>query len=173
MKTPLIAAALIAALAGCDRAELPLAQASKAEPGAAIDPRSPRDLADALAAVERGDPAEAADGYARVVRRFQGRRYRWPLYLVPPLCRRGRCNVLAFDHIGREHGVVQGWMPRLEIDEEQRRLLLERCGERSPCPFVAEVRLAALTASPERFTSVALADVELDAASIGGSPAAP
>lgn len=153
-----LALALVLATA-CERGELPLlAAASPPSPPAEIDPRSPRDLAGALAAVEADDAA----GYAEVVRSFRGRRYRWPLYLVAPLCRPDRCNVLAFERIGREHGVVQGWLPRLEIESGQRARLLERCAGQSPCRFVAEVRLAELVASPERFTSVTLDEVDID-----------
>lgn len=125
-----------------------------------IDPRTPRDLARALDRVERGDPAEADDGYGAVIRAFEGRRYRWRLQLIAPLCRPDGCNVLAFGRDDRA-GIGQSWMPRLVLEPETRRALLERCRDRSPCPIEVTARLAHLVASTQQFTSVTLDRVEL------------
>ena len=123
------------------------------------DVRSQLDLARALDAVERGDPDLRAEGYEDIVQSFEGRRYRWTLQLIAPLCRADQCNVLAFDRGGR--GLVgQSWMPRLELIGDQRETLLDRCAGKSPCAFEISGRLSKLIASTEQFTSVTFDQVE-------------
>ena len=156
MRQALLALVLALLSTSCEResAELDLTVARPAP----IDPRSPLDLARALDAVERGDPDEAAAGYDQVVRGFQGRRYRWRLELIAPLCREDRCNVLAF---GGDDDVGQSWMPRLILEPGARRALLDRCAGQPRCPFELTARLARLVASTEQFTSVTLDRIEL------------
>lgn len=158
MKTLLAAAVslLLALVAACDRdADSLDLGAARPAPDAttAVDARSQRDLASALDRVERGDRDAADEGYRRVVRSFQGRRYRWTVQLIAPLCRADRCNVLAFAGGGRgETG--QSWMPRLELEPDQRQALLDRCAGQTSCRVEFEGRMSKLIASTEQFTSV-------------------
>lgn len=156
MKHAAVALLLALLSTACERQSLELELPATPRPDA-IDPRSPLDLARALDRVERGDPYDADDGYREVVRDFEGRRYRWRVELIAPLCRADRCNVLAFD---REQ-VGQSWMPRLLLSPETRRALLSRCAGASPCPVEITARLAKLVASTEQFTSVTLDQVAL------------
>jgi hypothetical protein len=152
---------LLALVAACDRDADPLdLSAAKVAPRAVFDARSQLDLARALDDIERGDRDEAGPRYDEVVRSFEGKRYRWRVKVLAPLCRADRCNVLAFDRGGR--GVVgQSWMPRLELEPDQHRALVERCAGESPCSVELEGRMARLIASTEQFTSVTFDRVEL------------
>ncbi len=156
--------ATVAILSGCEKAEhRPLFEASAAK-AAAFDSRTLLDFARELAIIEKGYPYDADEGYAELTASFQGKRYRWELFLIPELCTESQCNALPFRDGGKADGVVAGWMPRLAIASETRAQLLARCEGEPQCPFVVEATLAELTASTENFTSLRLEDVTLVAA---------
>jgi hypothetical protein len=130
---------------------------------ASLDPRSQYDLAAALTQVETArDRADLAAGYARLRTAWVGRRYRWTVRVVGPLCRsRDACNVLPFDRAGRDRKVVQGWMPRLDLDEGAFAALQRACAGRAPCEVQVEGTLSRMIADTQNPTSLEFSQVRV------------
>lgn len=139
------------------------ALASEAEPDApAVDPRDQYTLAHEIAAARRTrDGLETA--LARTRAAWQGRRFRWELAFVPELCRAtGPCVALPFDHARDErHPIRQGWLPRLQLDAEQREALATRCRAHRRCVLDISGQLARFELSVEVPPSLTLADVQV------------
>ncbi|HTE54289.1 MAG TPA: hypothetical protein VK698_25715 [Kofleriaceae bacterium] len=167
-------AALLAALAlsaGCDRSDAkdapspgraPAAAAASSGP-ATLDSRSQYDLARALSEVERGrDRAAAATSYQKIRTAWMGRRYRWRVRVLEPLCRsRDACNVLPFDRGGRDKAIVYGWMPHLVLDDTGFAAIQRACAGKSSCQVDVEGELTAFVLDTENPTSLELSKVRV------------
>jgi hypothetical protein len=135
---------------GADRAEL------------AVDSRSQYDLAAAIAEAERMYPDEAEDALDRIRREWQGKRFRWKVYLVPALCPSAEgCHVVPFDRAGADRTILQGWMPRLELTPAAFAVLREQCGDRPRCDIEFEGTLSRLVLSTDDLTSLHFGDVRI------------
>ncbi|MEM7160222.1 MAG: hypothetical protein AAF799_45710 [Myxococcota bacterium] len=134
---------------------------SDMEPSA-VDPRDQYTLAHEIAAARRTqDGLETA--LARTRAAWKDRRYRWELAFVPELCRAtGPCVALPFDHARDDrHPIRQGWLPRLQLDSEQRKALAERCRAHRRCVLDVSGRLAQFELSVEAPPSLTLAEVRV------------
>jgi hypothetical protein len=166
--SPALAATFLClALAGCrDEGRASGSAAAPAAPttaSASLDPRSQHDLARALTEVETSrDRSEASSGYARVRSSWVGKRYRWTVRVVEPLCRsRDACNVLPFDRTGRDRDVIQGWMPRLVLDDGAFAAIQRACTGRPRCEIAVEGTLSRLVADTENPTSVEFSQIRV------------
>lgn len=186
MKTT-IAAALLAALGlsltmtGCEERTAPEAEqqedtagaaarpAPSAEPSAETAPGTPiadtrtqYDFASALGAIERLPRDEAAMKLPELRRDWVARRYQWKVFVVPALCASTeRCNVQPFDSGGADRHIVQGWMPRLEIDDTDLATIQRACASAQPCTITFRGTLTKLVLSTEEFTALGFTDVEI------------
>ena len=130
---------------------------------ASLDPRSQYDLARALAEVEKSrDPDRVALGYHEIRTSWTGKRYRWRVRVIEPLCRsRVACNVLPFDRAGRDKAIVHGWMPQLILDEASFAAIRRTCAGVPSCEIGVEGTLSQLTLDTENPTSLQFRDVNL------------
>jgi hypothetical protein len=158
-KILLAAAALCAATACNDTEAAQLPAPATAQPArASLDARSQFDLALAIDQADRSEDPELA--YARVRKDWLGKRYRWSVYRIAPLCRSAEsCNVLPFDRGGRDARVVQGWMPRLALDDGAMKAIAARCGDLPRCEIAFEATLSQMTLSLDKPTSLAFDQV--------------
>lgn len=165
--SPALAATFLClALAGCrdeSRTSRPAAAPAAPAASATLDPRSQHDLARALSEVETSrDRNEASGAYARVRSSWVGRRYRWTVRVIEPLCQsRDACNVLPFDRTGRDKDVVQGWMPRLVLDDGAFAAIQRACTGRPRCEIAVEGTLSRLVADTENPTSVEFSQIRV------------
>ncbi len=139
--------------------------AESAEPvgPAEDDPRDQRQLALDIRAAEalRGSDATAVQ-LQKVRRDWLGKRYHWQVTVLPQLCSRAeRCNVLPFDMLGEERKLVQGWMPRLDLDADNFAKLQRQCADKGRCEIAFAGTMSKLTLSTERFTAVGFRDVQV------------
>jgi hypothetical protein len=159
--------------AGCDaggagggaapvRAKAKPAAKSTAKP-AVFDPRDQYELARALDEVETARDVDAtASGYSRLRASWTGKRYRWRVHVIAPLCgSRDACHVLPFDRGGRDAKMVQGWMPHLVLDDTGFAAIQERCGGRDMCQIEVEGTLSQLVVDTENPTSLEFRDVRV------------
>lgn len=127
-----------------------------------IDPRDQYALASALSDAQRSKPDAQEQRYDDVRREFRGKRLSWEVRLSPALCRsREQCVVLPFDHAHQKQRIVQGWLPRLELDEKSFADLGRLCSPHAACVFRFEGKLDKLIASPELPTSLSFSDVRI------------
>ncbi len=165
MKTAVMLA-VVTVLAGCSR------ESSNRTPGTGhrtqdtgherIDWRSQRDLAMEIGAAEKLPEEQAAARYDQIRKGWLGKRVTWTLDLVPALCRSAdSCHALAFDRLGADRAIVQGWMPRLRLDRAGFAAYQTGCASRARCPVTVEATVAALTLSVDEPTSLTLADVRV------------
>lgn len=146
--------------------------ASPSEPGvaaaereASIDPRDQYALAHAIA--EARASREGLDtALARTRSAWIGRRYRWELAFMPTLCNdEGACVMMPFDHQrDPEHPIRQGWLPRLDLEDGERRALEEACQGHARCVVELSGHLGQLELSTEQPTSMTLSQVEIHGA---------
>lgn len=158
MTRVVIIAALAALFASAckDTEAARLAPAPQSAP--AVDTRSQFDLANAIDLADDSDDPEL--GYDHVRKNWIDKRYRWTVYRIAPLCRStGQCNVLPFDRAGRDVKIVQGWMPRLEIDEADMKAIEAACGDRGRCELSFEGTMSSLVLSVDKPTSIEFSDV--------------
>lgn len=115
-----------------------------------------KDVADALSepSLTRAQSLEA------VRTDWQGKRYRWEVGVLAPLCRLGACTVFPFDHATAEDRIVAGWLPRLDLSKEVHADLIERCGPRL-CVATVEATLETFVFSAEEPTSLTFSDVSV------------
>lgn len=154
----------LAASAACtDSGDDP--KSSKAAPSrrASLDPRTQYDLARALTEVEKSrDPDSVALGYHEIRTSWTGKRYRWRVRVIEPLCRsRDACNVLPFDRAGRDKAIVHGWMPQLILDDASFAAIKRSCAGVPSCEIGVEGTLSQLTLDTENPTSLQFRDVRL------------
>ncbi len=130
---------------------------------ASLDSRSQYDLAAALTEVERSrDPDQVALGYEKIRASWTGKRYRWRVRVIEPLCRsRDACNVLPFDRAGRDKAIVHGWMPQLLLDDTSFAAIGRSCSGKPSCEIGIEGTLSELTLDTENPTSLQFRDVRV------------
>jgi hypothetical protein len=94
---------------------------------------------------------------------WHGLRFRWEVALVPALCRSAHdCVAMPFDHLRHpELKIVQGWLPRIELDEPGHAALLRDCKPHRQCVFTFEGELGRFVLDPENPTSIGFTDVEI------------
>jgi hypothetical protein len=126
------------------------------------DTRTQYDFATALAAIEQLPRDQAALKYPELRRDWVARRYQWKVHVVPALCASvERCNVQPFDTGGADRHIVQGWMPRLEIDEADFASIQRACTGAERCTITFRGTLTRLVLSTEEFTALGFTDVEI------------
>lgn len=162
MSTRAIALALLTLIA-CSRENDNKSGNRKQETGhGESDSRSQRDLATEIAEAEKMRRDEAADAYGKIRKSWLGKRVTWKVDVMPALCRTAdACHALAFDRLGADRAVVQGWMPRLRLDAATFAALDARCRGRARCPVTVQATVADFTLSADEPTSLTLGDVEI------------
>jgi hypothetical protein len=142
----------------------PLASSSE------VDPRDQYALAQAIAQA-RASTQQLETALARTRSAWIGRRYRWELAFMPALCgETGPCVMMPFDHRrDPEHPIRQGWLPRLELPDAERRALADACGGHARCVVDVSGQLGQLELSTEQPTSLTLSQVELHGAREAGA----
>lgn len=102
---------------------------------------------------------------------WQGQRYTWEVGFVPVFCRVAeQCMVAPFDHkLQPDRKIVQGWMPKLELDTATHADLLAQCKPHGQCVFTFDAELAKFTLATDKPTSLAFHDVKIS----GVRPAGP
>ncbi|MEX1367030.1 MAG: hypothetical protein AB1Z98_28135 [Nannocystaceae bacterium] len=143
----------------------PSPTAAAETPPASIDPRDQYALARAIAQARSSyEDLEAA--LARTRAAWIDQRYRWELAYVPALCGAvGPCVALPFDHLhDPEHPIRQGWLPRLELDPQQRQQLATQCEGKRRCVVDVSARLQVLQLSTDKPPSLTLSEVEVHGA---------
>jgi hypothetical protein len=124
------------------------------------DERTQRDLANEIAAAETMRKDEVDGRYGQIRKSWLGKRVMWTVDVMPALCRSAEsCHALAFDRLGADRAVVQGWMPRLRLDQAGFTALRARCAGQARCPVTVAATVAELTLSTDEPTSLTLADV--------------
>jgi hypothetical protein len=127
-----------------------------------IDPRSQRELATEIAEAERLRKDEQGARYGAIRKSWLGKRVTWKVDVVPALCRAAdACHALAFDRLGADRSVVQGWMPRLRLDAATFAALDTRCRGLARCPVTVQATVADFTLSADEPTSLTLGDVAI------------
>jgi len=165
-------------LAGCqstERADAPPSAAEAAAEAAAaadataepdvdsgVDPRDQYTLAHAIASA-RSAVEDREGALARTRSAWIGRRYRWEMAFVPALCgAAGSCVVMPFDHQrDPEHPIRQGWLPQLELSDDERGALREACEGKARCVLELSGTLSQFELSSTRPTSLKLSGVQL------------
>jgi hypothetical protein len=133
---------------------------SPAAEGPAPDARDQYTLVREIVAAQLADDAPSA--LARVKGAWEGRRYRWEMRHLPVLCRSaGACYAAPFDHGRGEEPIVQGWLPRLGLDEAEHAELVRACAPYEQCIVTLEGRLDELVLSVVRPTSLSFTDVDV------------
>jgi hypothetical protein len=141
------------------------AGAAAVAPAGDVDARTQYELAHAIAAA-KASREDLPSALARTRSAWVGRRYRWELAFVPTLCAdEGQCVMMPFDHQrDPERPIRQGWLPRLELDGDQRRALRDACQGRARCVVELSGHLGQLELSMEQPTSMTLSKVEIHGA---------
>lgn len=159
-------AAVIAGAAagiGCrdnDAASMTPPTPDTAEPTTRIDSRSQHDLARAIELADSSEEPQLA--YDQLRKDWLEHRMRWTVYRIAPLCRSAdSCNVLPFDRTGRDAKVVQGWMPRLELGDDDLRAIESRCGDQPRCEIQFEGTVSQLVLSVDQPTSLTFSNVDI------------
>jgi hypothetical protein len=127
-----------------------------------VDPRTQYELAHAIAEAKT-HREDLPSALARTRSTWVGRRYRWEMAFMPALCgAEGQCVMMPFDHQrDPEHPIRQGWLPRLELDGDERRALGEACKGHARCVVDLSGHLGQLELSMEQPTSMTLSKVEI------------
>lgn len=147
---------------GCSAEPATLWDKSADKPEVAVDGRDQYELALAVVGARAVDPEEDPAALSRVVSAWQGRRYRWEVRWVAPLCSSpDACVVAPFDHNRFEQPVVQGWLPGLTLQPEQHAQIATMCDGLQGCVLTFEAELGSLVLSHELPTSVHFDDVEV------------
>ena len=170
MSKTAVVLAVMAMLGGCSREENRKQETGdgKQETGnrrlesGQIDGRSQRELAKEIGAAEKMRRDEVDGEYGRIRKDWLGKRVSWQLDVVPALCRSAdACHALAFDRLGADRAIVQGWMPRLRLDDAAFAALEARCRGLARCPVTVQATVAEFTLSADEPTSLTLADVAI------------
>jgi hypothetical protein len=139
------------------------AQARRSAARPALDARDQYDLARAMTEAERSrDPDKVARGYHEIRASWTGKRYRWRVRIVEPLCRRAdACNALPFQRAGKDKSLVHGWMPRLLLDGANFAAIRRACTGKPSCDVDIEGTLSQLRLDTENPTSLEFRDVRV------------
>lgn len=93
---------------------------------------------------------------------WRGKRYSWTSFFVPAFCPSyERCHILPFDRGSRDSKIVQGWSPKIDIDQEEWLKLSESCKNQALCEIRFEGTLDKFTISTVDFTSLGFVDVQI------------
>ena len=119
-----------------------------------IDPRDQYAFVRDVSAAQRADADEDPGAYHRVLTSWSGKRYRWELAYVPLLCRSPEACVMApFDHARAKRRIVQGWLPKLQLDDTAHQALRAQCEDKKRCIATVEGTMQ-LTLSSQQATRV-------------------
>jgi len=167
MRRTILSFALLSSLAtGSCHGDVPAPAEDAASPAAAaatdVDPRDQYALAHAIAQA-KASREEIASALARTRSEWVGRRYRWELAFMPTLCAdAGSCVMMPFDHHrDPEHPIRQGWLPRLELGDSERKALHDACQGHARCVVDLSGHLGQLELSTEQPTSMTLSQVRI------------
>jgi hypothetical protein len=153
---------LLLALAACREAAPDPGQSAPVATAATprttvIDRRDQYALAHDVVTALAQRPDDDPGALARVKKSWEDRRVRWEMAYIPALCsRKDRCFVAPFDHRRFEQRMVQGWLPRLDLDDAGFAALRDGCAAESRCVVRFEARVAELVLSHELPTAVTL-----------------
>lgn len=151
------------ACAGCDdtaRGAAPPEEAASRPSAEAVPDLDERDQYALLRAIVEAKSASEEDqaSLMEAVRAsWVGRRYRWEVLALPPLCRRPSSCAIAlvdYERMGGRPGT--GFLPILSMTAPVHRDLLARCESHPPCVLAFEGELRELTLSPGQPTSMRL-----------------
>jgi hypothetical protein len=147
------------ALACTDREEAAALEVAAAQ----VDTRDQYALVQEIIDARSRQPPELATALDTVRHAWQHRRYRWEVAIVPTLCRAATsCVAMPFDHLRHpDLQIVQGWLPRLELDADAHAKLLRDCEPHKQCVLTFEGDLDRFVLDPEDPTSLAFANVEI------------
>lgn len=126
-----------------------------------LDPREQYALVKQVAAARADD--DRADAALDAVRKsWQGRRYRWEMRFVGPLCQRAEaCVVAPVDYNRFDDRIVQGWLPSLKLSEGAHAKMASQCQDHARCVVRFEGKLSELVLSTQLPTSMTLEDIEV------------
>jgi hypothetical protein len=129
-----------------------------------IDARDQYSFVDDVMTALRSDLEEDPNAYDRVAQSWDGKRYRWELAYVPLLCPSAdRCVMAPFDHARFDKRVMQGWLPRIQLDRATHAALAAKCSDKKRCIVTVEGRMK-LTLSSDQPTSVTFEQARVEAA---------
>lgn len=118
-------------------------------------------LAD-IRAAEEAEPDTRPERFDDVMRAWRGRRVRWEVAVLAPLCARSEaCVALPFDHARLEDGSGQGWLPRLDLDAAEHARIRRACEGRTTCVIGIDASVSHVRLSTELPTAVTLGGVRL------------
>jgi len=116
------------------------------------------DIRDAHAADRDGRAARLDD----VSRTWRGKRVRWELGVLRPLCPNASgCAALPFDQARLDEPSGQGWLPRLELEPEEHARIVAACEEQPLCVVEVEATVSRVRLSTELPTAVTLAEARM------------
>lgn len=119
-----------------------------------LDPRDQYAFVADVSAAQRADVDEDPGAYHRVLTSWSGKRYRWELAYLPLLCRSPEACVMApFDHARAKRRIVQGWLPKLQLDATAHEALRAQCEGKKRCIVTVEGTMK-LTLSSQQATRV-------------------
>jgi hypothetical protein len=162
--------------AGCDQRQPtqpadPAAAAATTAPGSeepapaapsTLDTRTQYDLAREIAAAEAMPKDEASLRLPEIRRDWIGKRYQWKVHVLPPMCASVEsCNVMPFEIGEKDRQIVQGWMPQLELTQDDFAAIQSACKGADRCTITFQGTLSKLVLSTEEFTSLGFSDVEI------------
>jgi hypothetical protein len=127
-----------------------------------IDTRDQYTFVKDVMKAQRADLEEDPNAYYRVEQSWSGKRFRWELAYVPLLCRSAdSCLMAPFDHARFEKRVIQGWLPRVELDAVAHAALVAQCRDKKRCIVTVDGKMKA-SLSSEQPTSVAFEQARID-----------
>ena len=151
---------LFLVLSGAFGAEAAPTPAPAPPPGPAADARDQYTMVREIVAAQLDDDAPSA--LARVKGEWQGRRYRWEVRHLPVFCRSAdACYAAPFDHGRGGEPIVQGWLPKLGLDQAEHAELLRACAPHEQCIVTFEGTLEELVLSVVEPTSLSFVDVDI------------
>ncbi len=161
-RTALALFGMLPLLVSCSKPEQPGAAASTAPRGPSIDSRNQYALIDDLDEALAAPAGEQARRYGEVKSAWLGRRVRWEVRYVPALCARAdSCFVVAVDYSQSKKRIIQGWLPRFEIDAAMHEKIQKDCAPHLACVIDVEAKITRLVASADLPTAVTFGEVSL------------
>jgi hypothetical protein len=152
----------LAFVVACEDAPMPPAEAPPVTPAvvpaaAPVDARDQYELARDIDTALHARIEEAGPVLARTVRAWADKRVSWELRHVPALCRSAEsCFLAPFDHQRFDKRMGQGWLPKLELGEQEHAELATRCEGIARCVVRVDAHLKTLVISPDDPTAVTL-----------------
>jgi hypothetical protein len=120
------------------------------------------DLLKAITQAEAMNAEKAEERYLQIRREWSGKRVHWRVFVIPQLCQSAdQCHVMPFDRFGKDKKVLQGWMPKLEIDSQALAAIHKSCAQQKRCSIEFEGTLSQFTLSTEFLTNLRFSDVKI------------